>query len=146
MSDEETKTQLETARAGGGGFPPTRIGAAENSLPSESVVCCSCKRLITEFHQVLPFMDAYVCTTCIDEHKQQSVPESEITNKSYAPWSLDEVAVLNEYQNSSNFLPFICYARHPLLATPDGFFCRECPQFSLKWTYPWVLNSFWKQL
>lgn len=148
MSDEEPRTQLESGKGGNDGFPPTRIGTGGNHRFSsgDSVVCCACKLVVDSYLPVLPFMAAYVCTNCITERKQQSVPEIEIANKVSAPWTAEESAVINEYQHSDKFLPFVCPARHLLIARPEGFYCRECPDFSLNWTYPWVLSSFWKQL
>ncbi len=56
MTGDELKTQLETARNGGGHFPPTRIGAADNSQSPESAVCCSCKQLVSDFRKgFVPF-------------------------------------------------------------------------------------------
>lgn len=145
MTENELETQLEASKGGAGGHPPTRIGS--DGLPSSnSVTCCSCKQFVSEYLPVLPFMAAYVCFDCIKKQRQQAIPISEITNKSLAPWSDYEVASINEYQQSNSFLPFVCSARHILIAKADGLFCPSCPQFILIWTYPWVLNSFWKQL
>jgi hypothetical protein len=148
MSDDEPKTQLESSKGGSGGFPPTRIGGGHGRrIPSsDSVVCCACKQLVDCYLPVLPFMAAYVCTKCITDRKQQSVSESKITNKVISPWTESETAAINEYQHSDNFLPFVCPLGHVLIARSQGFYCEECPEFSLNWTCPWVLNSFWKQL
>ncbi len=150
MSEEEAepKTQVESSKGGAGGFPPTRIGSGQHpQLPQpNSVICCSCKQPVTKYQPVLPFMAAYVCMDCMKKQKQKPIPVSEITNKSFAPWTSEEVDNINEYQQSNSFLPFVCPARHILKARTEGFYCSACPQFSLNWTYPWVLDLFWKQL
>jgi len=145
MADNEPEMQLETGNGGTGGNRPTRIGSG-NLHPSDSVICCSCKLHVSSYLPVLPHMAAYVCSDCIRKKKQRAIPVSDISNKSLAPWTEDEVASINEYQRSNKFLPFVCSERHNLTAKSDGFSCPICPQFFLNWTYPWVLNSFWKQL
>lgn len=148
MSDDTPKTQLKSSKGGSGGHPPTRIGGGHGSRipPSDSVICCECKQLVNIYLRVLPHMAAHVCTNCIREGKQQPVSESEITNKVVAPWTNDETLSINDYQQSDDFLPLVCPALHILIATSEGLYFEACPDFSLNWTYPWVLDSSWKQL
>ena len=144
MPEDEAKTQLETNGGGTSGPPPIRISSGTH--PDNLVRCCSCKQSVSEYLPVLPYMAAFVCNECIKNNRQKPIPESEVSNKSLAPWTDNEVATINEYQKSSYFLPFICPEMHTLIAGQDGLFCPHCTSFSLNWTYPWVLNSFWKQL
>lgn len=144
MPEDEAEMQLETNGGGISQFPPTRIGAG--TPPNNFVRCCSCKQSVSDYLPVLPFMAAFVCSECIKTNRRKAIPEAEISNKSLAPWTEEEVATINEYQKSNLFLPFVCSAMHTLVATRDGLFCPQCSSFSLDWTYPWVLSSFWKQL
>lgn len=126
---------------------PTRIGSGTNPSmgPVDAVWCCCCKQAVSRYLPVLPFMAAYVCIDCHRKGLQRAVPVSEITNKYSAPWTPEQVASLKEYQRSNRFLPFVCPSRHILVPQPDGLICPNCPGFSLKWVYPWVLDSSWKR-
>jgi hypothetical protein len=144
MDDPKPQIKIETGHGGTGGNRPSRISASDH--PSDAVTCCSCKAYVSDYLPVLPFMAAYVCSDCIKLKRQEAIPITEISNKSFAPWTAEEVAAINAYKCSSKFLPFVCSVRHTLIAKPEGLFCSVCPHFTLTWTYPWVLNSFWKEL
>jgi hypothetical protein len=95
--------------------------------------------------QVLPHMAAFVCRDCISQGRRTPVWGSEISNKSFPPWTQQEVEALSEYQSSPAVLPFICSLGHILKPERSGLICTHCAYFHLHWTYPWILNGRWKQ-
>ncbi len=72
-------------------------------------------------------------------------------NVSYAPWTNDEVASLNAYQESGFFHPFT--GRNDLLprgkddilvATNDGWISKVDPELSQTWAHAWMADWSWK--
>lgn len=65
------------------------------------------------------------------------------------PWTEDEVAALNEYQQHGDFHPFTCPNRDSghdhdgerdtgiLLATHSGWVCRDCG-YTQEWAHRWM--------
>lgn len=141
---EEAKRQIEITGGGNSEPPICRVGSGE--LPERSVMCCSCKQLVTRFSPALPHMFAFVCFECDQNGIQKAILESDIVNKSFAPWTAEEIASINDYQRSNSFMPFVCSEMHALIAKADGLFCSRCPTFSLKWVYPWILDASWKEI
>ena len=44
-----------------------------------------------------------------------------------APWSEEQVLLLNKYQNEGLFHPYTCgNCREILIATKDGWICNKC--------------------
>ncbi len=73
-----------------------------------------------------------------------------------APWTADQVASLNEYQESGVMHPFTCGGRtldgeeHVLRATEEGWVCDKCPGWKLKayhqdWCHWWMSDWSWKK-
>ncbi len=141
MSDE-----LNSQRLGGdfGGRPPARVATFE--IPPDRFVCCVCCAMVAQAARLLPHMAAYVCLVCAAKPEHQPIREAEISNKSYAPWSESEVDLLNAYQVSNTFLPFVCNSDHHLMAKVDGFVCSECIGLKVTWAYSWMLQDSWRQM
>ena len=58
-----------------------------------------------------------------------------------APWTDEEVARLNNYQNAAQFHPFTCPGDYPecegqreLVATNDGWVCK-CGKYTQAWAH-----------
>jgi hypothetical protein len=76
------------------------------------------------------------------------------TDRNVAPWSADEVASLNGYQDSTVLHPFTC-ANHELhgsnrvelTATVVGWMCLEpgC-DYTQNWAHPWMADGSWQDL
>nr|MBP6747820.1 hypothetical protein [bacterium] len=101
---------------------------------------------VAQAARLLPHMAAYVCLVCAAKPEHQPIREAEISNKSYAPWSESEVDLLNAYQVSNTFLPFVCNSDHHLMAKVDGFVCSECIGLKVTWAYSWMLQDSWRQM
>lgn len=102
-------------------------------------VCFACGHMVLSARRVLPHMGAYVCFDC--EFLKESIPlnEADISNKSFAPWNDIDVRLINEYQVSDQYLPFICLSEHQLIARREGLICAQCVGFKVSWVYSWVL-------
>jgi len=62
-----------------------------------------------------------------------------------APFTLEQVASLNDYQRSGAFHPFTCAvdSRHGALhATAGGWHCREC-HYAQHWAHRWMADGSW---
>jgi len=93
----------------------------------------------------LPDMPLFVCEACNLAHGLVPLAWADIDNKLAAPWTVEQVASLNGYQQSSTFFPFVCTNLHPAKATLDGLECERC-DWHLGWAYDWTLNWEWKFL
>jgi hypothetical protein len=72
----------------------------------------------------------------------------------WAPWSEDQVASLNAYQESGHFHPFTCGQRdddgeaHLLRATREGWYCPKCAaqgkDYSQAWCHGWMADWSWQ--
>lgn len=63
-----------------------------------------------------------------------------------APFTPDQVASLNAYQDAEVMHPFTCGGDHgstKLVATPEGWICPECP-YKQNWAHDWMANRFWE--
>jgi len=138
--EHEPKTQTSAERDGIGGNRNTRIGGR---LFPDAFVCFRCRRIVLQAEPMLPYMDAFICCACKLVAKHLPILESEITNKTFAPWNTEEVSNLNRYQDADDYLPFVCTRGHVLHARAEGLFCPRCHMFSLKWAYPWILDGSW---
>lgn len=136
--------KLNSQMQGGdfGGRPPAKIAAFE--IPPDRFVCIVCRAMVQQAARVLPHMSAYVCLSCAAKAENAPIREAEVVNKSFSPWSASEVALLNDYQLSNVFLPFVCNSEHRLMVKPDGFVCPECIGFKVPWAYSWMLSPDWK--
>jgi hypothetical protein len=90
-------------------------------------------------------MDVYLCGYCIDnaQPKRRRYDENEITNKTFAPWTVRQVESLKAYQRAGEYLPFVCDEHHVLKVATDGMYCLGCDDFRLEWAYPWTLDWTW---
>lgn len=67
-----------------------------------------------------------------------------------APWTEDQVASLNAYQEESESSPFVCMnGGHILVAAEDGWFCEICKGFcninvTQNWCHDWMADWSWK--
>jgi hypothetical protein len=76
------------------------------------------------------------------------------TERNVAPWTADEVASLNEYQDSTTTTQFSCNnhglhgsAKVRLLATVVGWICLEpgC-DYTQNWAHPSMADGTWRDL
>lgn len=136
--------KLNSQMQGGdfGGRPPAKIATFE--IPPDRFVCIVCRAMVHQAARVLPHMSAYVCLSCAAKAENAPIGEAEVVNKSFSPWSESEVALLNDYQLSKVFLPFVCDSEHCLIAKSDGLVCPECIGFKVPWAYAWMLSPDWK--
>lgn len=139
MSDQSSS---QRQNGDSSGRPPLKVATFE--IPPDRFVCCVCRAVVAQAARVLPHMAAYVCLVCAAKTEHQPIREAEINNKSYAPWSESEVVLLNTYQVSNTFLPFVCNSEHHLVAAPEGFICPECIGFKVSWVYSWMLQDSWR--
>jgi hypothetical protein len=71
-----------------------------------------------------------------------------------APWTADEVASLNAYQQAGAYHPFTCgddacraadpLKQAPLTASPDGWRCPRC-EYTQNWAHTWMTDGSWLQ-
>lgn len=62
----------------------------------------------------------------------------------YAPWTDEQVAALNRWQEWDNIHPFTCINSHSpetrdLIACETGWFCRWC-DYTQNWAHDFMLN------
>lgn len=67
--------------------------------------------------------------------------------KKEAPFTEDEIASLNEYQDSGYMHPFtcVCGGHTNLVATKDGWICNKCA-YKQNWCHNFMANWGWKEL
>lgn len=137
--DNPKSARTDSYKGGAGrGFRTTR------TWPPANRICCICRKLVPAAHRILPYMNVYACDTCVSKGYCLLIAEYEVTNKVFAPWSAEQVERQREYQGLTLFLPFVCRLEHVLVPEPEGYFCAECPEFKLTWTYPWILDGSWR--
>lgn len=139
LSDDQIRANMGAGMGGSSPRRPTR-----NAGNDETRFCCGCSKFVRTARQILPFMSAYVCRDCVLKNKFVPVSESEVSNKSFSPWSESQVVKLREYQASNLFLPFVCDKGHPMVPHQAGFSCNSCIEFELRWAYPWMLDGSWR--
>lgn len=75
-----------------------------------------------------------------------------MTDFTTAPWTEEQVAALNQFQNARWMHPFTCGKRegHPLdpegdygvlVATKDGWICRHC-DYTQDWAHDFMLKNW----
>lgn len=50
-----------------------------------------------------------------------------------APWTNDQVVILESYQNNNKFHSYVCENGHKLVPTNDGWICALCPEYTQDW-------------
>lgn len=62
----------------------------------------------------------------------------------HAPWTPDQVASLNEFQQSGQFHPFTCSCgcRQPLIAREDGWHCPDGGKHTQTWAHAFMAERF----
>ncbi|MFA7335472.1 MAG: hypothetical protein WC028_01705 [Candidatus Obscuribacterales bacterium] len=141
MSDQSSS---QRQNGDSSGRPPVKVATFE--IPPDRFVCSVCRAVVAQAARVLPHMAAYVCLVCAAKPEHQPIREAEISNRSYAPWTESEVVLLNTYQVSNTFLPFVCNSEHHLIAKIEGFVCPECIGFKVPWAYSWILHDSWQMM
>jgi len=77
------------------------------------------------------------------------------TSKVVAPWTSDQVASLNGYQESGKFHPFTCgnpdcprIRDRPsvLIARVPGWVCPMNCGYQQDWAHDWMANGSWKDM
>src|SRR6185369_7857242 len=66
-----------------------------------------------------------------------------------APWSEVQVKSLNDFQSSGYLHPYTCNDGHDLIATKDGWICKECQakgkSYHQDWCYHWMADDSWRK-
>lgn len=59
-----------------------------------------------------------------------------------APWTEEQVKMLNLYQTNCLFHPYTCgNGSHTLTATRDGWICEECQKNGTEYKQDWCLEG-----
>jgi hypothetical protein len=65
--------------------------------------------------------------------------------RTYAPWTPEQVELLNNYQTISGFHPFTCGSGEcshvALVAHDDGWHCPSC-EYTQDWAYNFMTRPF----
>ena len=107
-------------------------------------VCYSCLKR-KQCSPVLPNMPVHVCGACAKEQGMELVSWDDVDNKLAPPWTSQQIASLQSYQQSPTFVPFMCDEQHMMIAEEDGLRCNVCMTHQI-WTYDWTLDWSWKML
>lgn len=65
-----------------------------------------------------------------------------------APFSVDQIQSLNEYQKAGIFHPFTCGTdgcRDDLIATGEGWRCPSCMKHEQNWAHTFMADWSWKK-
>jgi hypothetical protein len=67
-----------------------------------------------------------------------------------APWSVNQVDSLNQYQHSGQGHPFTCAAGHVLVADGGGWHCPACAlagqPWVQNWCWDWMADGSWRTM
>lgn len=66
-----------------------------------------------------------------------------------APWTPEQIASLNDFQDSGCFHPYTCFDGHDLVATESGWTCPACEAEGKKYHQDWCMdfmaNGEWRK-
>lgn len=65
-------------------------------------------------------------------------------DKSDAPWTADQVASLNAYQECGYAHPFTSGSGGDLIATPEGWVEQAGGPIVQTWAHPWMVDWRWR--
>ena len=72
-----------------------------------------------------------------------------MSERIFAPFTVQQVAALNEYQETQVMHPFTCggsdvHCREVLIATEEGWICPKCG-YTQNWAHDFMANGAWKK-
>ncbi len=60
-----------------------------------------------------------------------------------APFTPEQVRSLNGFQQSGRYHPFTCTCGEHLMATEQGWICRDC-DYTQNWAHEFMANNEWR--
>lgn len=73
------------------------------------------------------------------------VLDSSLSSTKYAPFTVEEIWSINQYQRCGQMHPLTCKCGHLLMAIPEGLYCPKC-KTTQTWIYRWIANGNWRKL